>query len=289
MHKYRWIALCLTIIMMLSFTACSDSSGSRRKDRENKKDAPSAEATTFPEDPSSSEDPSSPDDSTPSKATFETPLTEFVKLVNKNETDALKYQRYLMNPYEYANNIESFKLLADANGIPAYVSRNQSDMKEVYNKYKNIELTYQIVTQEPYSDEKISELNERWAEYYASEFDEEYIQDLNANLEPDQVKEFSDAMGVSEQTVTELFQKVLDNVDDYKNAKFTAGYLLQVEFTLKYNGAEETVTSYIAPMEMNGTWYMENSDELFRELNFDDMKVELGYDLCRPILDFKIR
>lgn len=108
-------------------------------------------------------------------------------------------------------------------------------------------------------DYQVKELKEQLADYYDGDIDEFWSSSMMEDVSIDY--EISDKEKLTKDELSNIRSDIKDYYDE--KVKVSAGYELEVEFTIEMFGMEEESTTYMTVVKMDGKWVVYDSGSIF--------------------------
>lgn len=188
------------------------------------------------------------------------PIKDFVKAVNKEETDRIELRATLMPDFG-AKQLKAFykkALKSDdiADSQEDYIEQYEEYYEDCEDEFDNWKLSFELEEAERMDDDDLDDLKDYYEDYYDDyledevEFYEEILDD------DDDLEDFADDGDISEGEAKAMLKAAIKYYKKYEKVKVTDAYEIEGKFIVKSGKKEyETDDVTLLAVKANGDWF----------------------------------
>ena len=210
------------------------------------------------------------------KSTYMDPVNDFIKLVNKREVDALALKNAFIPDFATKKYNKIMGYFEKSDVFQEELEWENESLEDIYEECEEEFGDWKISFEEK-SAQKIEDNNLKEYSTYVEDYYEDYMEDFQDELEDmleddDDIEYYADVWELSEEQTHKIFEAWISYMEEYKDAKVSAGYEVKGKFILKSEGDEyETDYMKFVVLNINGSWvYWGLSDYSYLGFEGDD-------------------
>lgn len=198
---------------------------------------------------------------------YKDPFKDLQKLINKQSTDILAYQKDINDPMT-ANYIKKvYDIGKSSDDFKDDYKEQQEALKDFYEDIEGFKITeIEIKKAEKM---KGSDLRSIKDQYDKENF--ESILERFEDMESDDYEDLADELDISKGKAKDLVKVTESYYKSMGKAKVQSGYNVQVIVRAKYDGdTDKTERIDVQVLKINGKWFISNAGSFFRNIRFEE-------------------
>lgn len=212
-----------------------------------------------------------------SSGSYMAPMKDYMKLVNKQETDYVKLTASLSPDFRAKMLKDLYN--TDIDDLQDSIESSNDSLEDLYeeidDEFDKWKIGFDVKSKEKLSKKKVEDLQDEMDDYY-DDYIKSMIDSLEDTLEDeDELEDCAEYFDLSEKETKAFIKDMIKYYESFEDVKITAVYEVKGKFTIKADKDEwESDTTRILFAKVNGDWVYAGLDS-DDTISFDDDDEEL--------------
>lgn len=219
------------------------------------------------------------------KSSYKDPFKDLQKLVNKQSTDILAYQKVISDPMSAQFTKKVYDIVKSNDEMKENYKDAQEELKDFYDDIKGFKITKMEIKKA----EKIKSSELRSIQKNYDEDAYEKILEKFDDMDSDDYEDLAESLDISKSKAKDLVKAMKSYFQSMSKAKVQDGYDVQVIVRAKYDGeTDKTERIDVRVLKINGKWYISNASSFFRSISFSKNLSDVSLRRLYDKIDFNI-
>lgn len=200
---------------------------------------------------------------------YKTPLKDLTKLINKQSTDVMAYQKALASPMDYDAVKDIFNICKNSGDFADGMEEQTEWLEDFYEDLEGLKLRFEITKAEKLDSDELKDISKDYRDYY-KDYYKDYVEELEEADNGD-YEDLADELEISKSEAKKLVKVLISYYKSFEDVEVTKGYNVKLRFYGEMDSDEgKTDKIEVVILKANGSWFISNIYDLFNGMSFDD-------------------